>query len=210
MRSMTRIEVAVTLLALYVWRWLEALQDFAAAVNESRRSQRRGASDPEWQRMLRRMAAPVREARLKTPTGELPRMGLYKALGETAPTQPLPLAVQAGATGIADIAPLYVAPVPVVTEEGTVVDVEPKSGKRNHRRLVPAGPVKPRRRVRTDAKRAVMAGVAEVRAAEARVRQQLDRVVLEAMQAAGLTLQEARDIIGAHHYESVFDRMGVA
>lgn len=191
MRDVNRLERAIILLALYVWQWLEAMQDYAQVVSENKRGLGRGAADRDWQRTLHQLAEPVKAARLKRETGEQPLVVL--ATWEE----------QGGNTIV--MAPPARPLLAVVTETGLVVDTIPTPAEhiRKHRSY----DVPKRARASAATKRKALA-VSEVRAAERRVRKQLDTVVMEAMRGLGLTLAEARAIMGAHHYESVFDRMG--
>lgn len=193
MRDVNRLERAIILLALYVWQWLEALQDYAQVVSENKRGLTRGAADRDWQRTLHQLAEPVKVARLKRETGEQPLVVL--ATWEE----------QGGNTIV--MAPPARPLLAVVTETGLVVDTIPTPAEhiRKHRSY----DVPKRARASAATKRKALA-VSEVRAAERRVRKQLDTVVMEAMRGLGLTLAEARAIMGAHHYESVFDRMATA
>lgn len=198
MRDVTRLERAIILLALYVWQWLDALQDYAQVVNENRRGLRRGAASEDWQNILHTMAAPVRERRLLEESGE----GALPKYEEQ--TQTLVEWRDQGETMVM-AAPLAVV---VVTEAGTVVETIPTPIEHLRKHRVFEAKARPRP-VRAEVKRLALARVAEVRAVEQRVRTQLDIVVQEAMRAAGLSLDEARAIIGAHHYECVFDRLAV-
>lgn len=214
MRDVNRLERAIALLALYVWRWLEAMQDFANTVRENERGLRRGAADEDWQHTLRVMAAPIRKRRLIEESGE---HLLAVTVAEWRPGGEYLSVVEQHAPAWGVEAGLLPAPslaVPVITETGAVVEVIPTPAEhiRNHRvfDMPPAHPVQPRpRRVSQTAKRRAMSTEAAVRAAERRVRKQLDKVVMEAMQALGLSLEEAREVMNAHHYENVFDRMAV-
>lgn len=197
MRDVNRLERAIILLALYVWQWLEALQDYAQVVSENKRGLGRGAADRDWQRTLHQLAEPVKVARLKREreTGEQPLV----VLAEWEP--------QGGNTIV--MAPPARPLLAVVTETGLVVDTIPTPVEHIRKHRVFDAPKPKRARATAATKRKALA-VSEVRAAESRVRKQLDTVVMEAMRGLGLTLAEARAIMGAHHYESVFDRMAIA
>jgi hypothetical protein len=230
---MSRLEVAITLLALYVWQWLDALQDFAATVNENRRGLRRGAADVNWQHTLSVLAAPIRERRLieesgdnvvpvckeetlavwQDPKGSDTITMLPEMYVEAVNAQPMPPVPSLAVTGVADIAPL----VPVVRETGVTTETMPRPAphKRNHRAFTPHPvPVQPKaRRVAQSAKRALLApvGAPEVLAVESRVRSQLQKVAEEAMRALGLTAEEAKEILGLNTFERTLDQvMGLA
>lgn len=209
MRDVNRLERAIILLALYVWQWLEALQDYAQTIEENRRGLRRGAADLDWQHTLRIMAAPVRKRRLIEESGEHPLPKYEETLVEWR-DQGETMVMAAPLTVAFDGAQMEPWPMVVVTNTGTVVETIPMpvENLRKHRAFEPVKATRPRR-VRTEAKRAALAGLSEVRQVEQRVRTQLEIVVQEAMRAAGLSLEEARTIIGAHHYECVLDRMAL-
>lgn len=214
MRDLNRLEMSLALLAMYVWLWIDAvvrayrwasevpqdLRDFAATVRENERGLRRGAADLDWQRTLHALAAPIRERRIIEESGEhAVTLVEHGENGEPTLVALPALAVQAY-TGVTDIAPLYREPVPVVTATGTVVDTIPTPVEhiRKHRVYDHAPEQRRPRKVATKAKQALLSpvGAPEVRAAEERVRRQLDRVVAEAMRALGLSADEAQDILG--------------
>lgn len=172
MRDMTRLEQALVLLALYVWQWADALGELYVQLKESHYTPR-GVDDPEWRRTLTAMAAPVRKLRLSTETGELPRMGLYRALG--ASEQPQSTAQ-------------HLRTLPVVTGTGVVLETRPG---------------RPRLHRITKARVLSATLEQKVRDCEARVVAQLDNVVAETMRALGLTADEAAAILGAHHKPSL-------
>lgn len=207
MRDVNKFQRSLILLALYVWQWLELVQDRIETSREMTRSERRGAADPDWQHALAVMAAPVRSARIKAETGEQAVIAEWRDQSDT-----IAMVAAKHAPGWAIEAEWRAAPalpLAVVTSSGAVVDTIPTPHIREHRTFDKAPTPRPRVRRAVKAQALANCRVAELRAAERRVRQQLNKVVLEAMQAAGLTLQEARDIIGAHHYECVLDRVAV-
>jgi len=205
-RDVNKFQRSLILLALYVWQWLDLVQDRIETSREMTRSERRGAADPDWQHALAVMAAPVRSARIKAETGE---HRLMLATDFAYPDMATVLVEWDKEQDVMRMAPTVAPPLPlaVVTSSGAVVDTIPTPHIREHRTFDKAPAPRPRVRRAVKAQAIATYRVAELRAAERRVRQQLNKVVLEAMQAAGLTLQEARDIIGAHHYECVLDRV---
>jgi hypothetical protein len=193
MRDVNRLERAIVLLALYTWQLVDAVRDYVATVRENERGLRRGAADEDWQHTLQALAAPIRRQRLAT---------CEQTLVEWRPDSDTLLMVEAAMPALPEPS-LAVDELPVVLGTGEVT----QSHIRNHRVAHPVAAKSPRR-VSQAAKRKALT-VTAVRTAERRMRKQLDAVVLEAMKALGLTLEEARAIMGAHHYESVLDRVAV-
>jgi hypothetical protein len=190
MRDVNRLERAIIVLALYTWQLVDAVRDYAATVRENERGLRRGAADEDWQHTLRVMAAPIRKARLAT--GE-------QTLVEWRPDSDTLVMVEAAMPAPS----LAVGEIPVVLANGEATQTHI----RNHRVAHPVAAKSPRRVTQAVKRRAI--AVTAVRTAERRMRKQLDAVVMEAMQALGLSIEEARAIMGAHHYESVLDRVAV-
>lgn len=199
MRDMNALQRGITLLALHTWRLLEAIDDYLDTVVENRRGLRRGAADPAWQVLLHEMAEPVREHRLATETGERRLMLATEFSSTDMATVLVEWDAEQDVMRMAQPAPAPALAVPVITGTGVVTQTLAHP--------VRAGRTKVQRAAKHRALESTV--VAEVRQAERAVRLQLDAVVRQAMLALGLSLDEARRIMGAHHYESVLDRVAL-